>query len=290
MGGGSYNFQARVSRSASYSSKSVNQIFEQNEKRQIHESMDPKKALLRESRDSAAHPNSVPIIIGLDVTGSMERVPEMLVKTGLPHMMSKIIESGVPDPQILFLAIGDHMRDYYPLQVGQFESADLELDTWLTRAYLEGGGGGNGGESYALAWYFAANHTVTDSWEKRHKKGFIFTIGDEPVHPEIAKNAITSIMGITPEAAIDTRAILEKARQTYNVYHIHLTETPTGKYPDVQRGWKELMGEHVIILDDHTQIPRVIGEIVLAANREVYLGATHGNPILPESTPRKIRL
>ena len=56
--------------------------------------------------------------------------------------------------------------DSAPLQVGQFESSDELLDKWLTNIYFEAGGGGNGGESYALAWYFAALKTATDSMEK----------------------------------------------------------------------------------------------------------------------------
>ena len=69
--------------------------------------------------------------------------------------MDKIIQSGIKDPQVLFLAIGDHECDTSPLQVGQFESSDELLEHWLTHVWLEGGGGGNRGESYALAWHFA---------------------------------------------------------------------------------------------------------------------------------------
>jgi hypothetical protein len=39
----------------------------------------------------------------------MGRIPHDLVKVGLPNMMGGIIEHGIPDPQILFLGIGDHM-------------------------------------------------------------------------------------------------------------------------------------------------------------------------------------
>jgi len=197
MGYGSYSSHERSVRSDSlgYKSKSVDEIFAQNKVRRIHESMEPAKALLRECRDSVNHPNTVPIIIALDVTGSMGNIPHHMVKEGLPHMVDSMIENGVKSPSILFLAIGDHQCDNAPLQVGQFESGDLELDNWLTRTWIEGRGGANEGESYLLAWYFAAHHTSIDSFEKRGKKGFLFTIGDEPSLRNLPANVITEIMG-----------------------------------------------------------------------------------------------
>ena len=143
MGGGSYSYSSRSIRSESlgYKTKSVNDIFEQNKKRQIHEQMDPKGVSIRESRDSDEHPNSIPIIIALDLTGSMGHIPHELVKDGLPKIMSGIIQHGIADPQVLFLGVGDHECDNAPLQVSQFESGDAELDMWLTRTYIEGGGG-----------------------------------------------------------------------------------------------------------------------------------------------------
>src|SRR6478672_3000533 len=88
--------------------------------------MDPFGVPVRESRDSAEHPNSTPIAVLFDVTGSMGRVP---------------------------------------LQVGQFES-DNRMDDQLRTIFLEGNGGGQKSESYELATYFIARHTVTDAWEK----------------------------------------------------------------------------------------------------------------------------
>lgn len=264
MGGSFYSHSDRTFRAASagYHTKSADQIFEQNQKRMIHESMEPKKALVRESRDSANHPNSVPIILALDVTGSMGRIPHYLVKDGLPNMMANIIQRGVQDPQILFLPIGDHECDRYPLQVGQFESGDAELDLWLTRTYVEGGGGGNSGESYLLAWYFGAEHTVTDSWEKRHQKGFIFTIGDEPCLRTLPNTVVNEIMGIKPQASYSEKELLAKAQERYNVYHLHIMEGSAGHRS--LGYWKELLGDNCIQVNNHQDVSKVIAEIVVS--------------------------
>lgn len=263
MGHTSYSSGSRSLRAESmgYFSKSADEIFTQNRKRQIHESMTPSKALLREARDSEAHPQSVPIIVALDVTGSMGRIPNYLVKDGLPNMVGGIIQKGILDPAILFLAIGDHECDKYPLQVGQFESGDEELDLWLTRTYLEGGGGGNLGESYLLAWYFAANHTAIDSWEKRHEKGFLFTIGDEPCLRSLPVKVVQEIMGQSTQVSYSDKELLSKAQEKYNVFHLHVMKGSAGHRS--LGYWKELLGDNCITVDDHTEISQKIADIVV---------------------------
>lgn len=147
MGSSTYSYSDRTFRakSAGYYDKPADDVFTQSKKREIHESMDTKKITLRECRDSEAHPFTVPIVLTLDVTGSMHDIPKDLIKDGLPTMMSGMIQNGVKDASLLFLAVGDHECDNAPLQVGQFESGDSELDLWLTRTWLEGGGGANAG-------------------------------------------------------------------------------------------------------------------------------------------------
>ena len=222
----------------------------------------------RESRDSDEHPNSVAIIIGLDVTGSMGSVPEHLVKHGLPTMMDEIIKAGNPDPQVLFMGIGDHECDRSPLQVGQFESSDELLDKWLMDTYLEGGGGGNDGESYMLAWYLAARHTKIDCMEKRKEKGFLFTIGDEHNLPSVPGPVLEKLMGKGGQynTLLNSSELLEEARKLYHVYHIHTAETYSGKREVVPQRWKQLMGDNLIVVQSSDHISGIIAEIISGSN------------------------
>jgi len=261
MGHGSYSFAGRSMRAVAsgYDHKSTQEIFKQ---RSVNNAMDPNGVTLRESRDSVDHPETFPIILALDETGSMGSIPHYLVKEGLPHMMEMIMANGIAHPQVLFLGIGDHECDRSPLQVGQFESSDPLLDKWLTDLYLEGGGGGNAGESYLLAWFFAQRYTVTDHLEKRGKKGLLITIGDEPVLKELSARVQKEIMG--DGEYLDTTALeqLDKARERYDVFHLHMLQGSNGNRQDVKDGWKELMGDNCTFVQRREEVPTVIASII----------------------------
>lgn len=264
MGNTSYSSNLRTVRVSSlgYHSKPVNDIFTQNRVRQIHALMDPANIVIREARDSSVHPNTVPILLGLDVTGSMGHVSHDLIKDGLPNLVGGIIQKGILDPALLFVAIGDHECDSYPLQVAQFESGDAELDGWLTKTYIEGGGGGNRGESYLLAWYLAAYHTVTDALEKRNQKGFLFTVGDEPCLPLLPLKALKRLMvHAVGQSDYTVEALLKAAQEKYNVYHLHVTQGNNGR--DMWPPWRTLLGQNLIEVEDFRDIPNIISKIVV---------------------------
>jgi len=272
MGYGYYSMEERTTRADTlgYKTKSAREIFKE---RHLNKEMDPKDVKIRESRDSDDHPESISIIIALDHTGSMGSVPHHLVKEGLPNLMAKIMDKGIKDPQILFLGIGDHKYDKAPLQIGQFESSDPLMDKWLTEVYLEGGGGGNGGESYLLAWYFASRHTAIDCMEKRGKKGYLITIGDEPTFRSIPEDAIKNIMGEvaplpydeedwTPDDELTAEDLLAEAKRKYEVYHIHIHQTKQGQMEKNIDSWKDLIGDNLIVAEAKEDIPDIIAGIV----------------------------
>jgi len=261
MGGGMYSVSARAmsGRSDYYKSASPSEIFKE---KSVNNAMNPNGIKIRESRDSKEHPNSLAIILALDVTGSMGSIPVHLIKDGFPTMMETIIKDGVKDPQVLFLGIGDHECDSAPLQVGQFESSDELLDHWLQTIYLEGGGGGNAGESYLLAYYFAAKHTSIDCFEKRGQKGWLFTVGDEPPLKRVPKSSLQEIMGDGQYDNMDIGTLIDEARKTYNVYHILIKQGSAGSLDRTYNAWKQLLGDNLLIAEHHEDVPKIISDTI----------------------------
>ena len=263
MGYSSYSSISRSVRATAsgYYSKGRDELFTQQKEMKAHKDMMPTDVSLRVCGDSEAHPNTVPVQLYLDVTGSMGHIPHDLIKDGLPKMIGRLIQNGVPDVSMMFGAIGDHECDQYPLQVGQFESGDEELDMWLTRTYLEGCGGGNMGESYPLAWYFAGNHVQHDCFDLRKKKGFVITIGDEPFLPTYPQSAIKEIMGSTcaVQSTMTAEELFEEASKKNHVFHIHINHG-SRRCSDA---WKQLLGKNLIETDDYTKLPDIISKLVL---------------------------
>ncbi|SDG55435.1 hypothetical protein [Desulfosporosinus hippei] len=231
--------------------------------RMMTSEFDPKQVAFRESRDSSEHPNSTPIIIGLDVTGSMSRLLQVVAEK-LGVLVQEILDRNpVTDPQIMFNAIGDAPAgDSAPFQVTQFES-DIRIAEQLTKLYFEQGGGGNGFESYPLAWYFAARHTKIDSFDKQGRKGFLFTIGDDGYPEKLTQREIQRVFGDIIEAGIPVAEMLAEVNRKYEVFHLCLAQGGSHRDSDLEK-WRDLLGERAIRVSDYQRIPEIIVSILEA--------------------------
>ena len=270
MGAGRYSYDTAMMRSASYAKVSREEIFS---KRTMDSKMNPKN-VVRECCETDEHPDTLPIIIGLDVTGSMGHVPEALIKKDFPEVMKKILDEGIPCPQLCFTAYGDHECDDFPLQVGQFEASDELMEKWLTSIYLEGGGGGNEGESTSLVYYFAACHTSCDAINKRGKKGLVITIGDEPNLPNYPKTALKEIFG-GAEKDLTSAEIISMAMKDWEIYHINILDY-AGKMKNTSRCWKELLADHFISVEANsdTNISNMIAQIAVEHYKKQNVGSS----------------
>jgi len=243
MGYGSYSHASHEAMLDQRKHVPAEQLFKQVG---CHALMNPKGVRARESRDSADHPLSTPIVFALDVTGSMGTIPKLLAKQELPNFMKVLTDSGVPDPQLLFMAVGDATCDGAPLQVGQFESTAELMDQWLTWSYLEGGGGGQKMESYELAFYFLAEHTDFDAWNNRKKRAYVFMTGDELPYPAVSRHQVEALIGDALNEDIPTEAVVAALQERFEPFFL---------IPDLarrercERRWRDLLGDHVICLE-----------------------------------------
>lgn len=273
MGGGTFNSTAYASFSASTVGKATAEVFTSTG---MKASLNPKGVTMRESRDSDDNPASTPIIIATDVTGSMGFIADAIARKGLGVLFPSILDrKPVTNPHLMFMAIGDATCDSAPLQVSQFE-ADNRIVEQLTDIYLEGHGGGNSHESYELPWYFAANHTVHDSLIKRGKRGYLFTVGDEPIGPGLKKSELDKFLADGAERDYSSEELLDAAKRMYDCYHIIIKEGQfaSSNLKAVLKTWEPLMGQHLIQLADHTKLAEtIVSTIEVAEGRDAVASA-----------------
>ena len=234
MGGGSWTTDSYCSYAAStgrtFDAKKgvLSDNFDSAQELFKSRSLDPElnpKNVIRECCDSEEHPNTIPIILALDVTGSMGDTSIEIAKK-LNKIMTALYKD-VKDVEFLIMGIGDLAYDDFPIQASQFES-DIRIAEQLDKIYFEAGGGGNDYESYTAAWLFGARHTKLDSW-KRGKKGLIITIGDEEINPYLPKNPLKRSLNEPLQKDIDTKDLYNEVKDKYDLYHLNVTSTSTGE-------------------------------------------------------------
>lgn len=272
MGGGAwtttaYNSYMKCTRNIddvmTLNSSSVNQFYTAHS---IDPALNPKGVKFRECRDSEEHPNTIPVILALDVTGSMGSACAAVARQ-LDKIITGLYED-VKDVEFMVMGIGDFAYDRAPLQVSQFES-DIRICDQLGKIWFERGGGGNGFESYTAAWYFALNHTQLDCWN-RGKKGIIITMGDEPLNPYLPGRDFSRVFGYGGQD-IDTVELYKQVTEKFDVYHIIITdpETSTWSYLDRdKRTWGALLDGQHLFTKDSDELPEVIHDIVVAHTDE----------------------
>jgi len=270
---------------------------------EVHETLDPKWTagpasplagqIVREARDSDEHPESVPIAVFFDVTGSMGLIPRVLQEK-LPKLHTLLLQKGyVEHPQILFGAIGDATCDLVPLQIGQFES-DNRMDENLEHFVLEGGGGGHNAESYELGAYYLAYHTALDSLEKRGKKGYAFFIGDERIYDRARAKFVRDLIGARAEEDVLADAIFRDLQEKYEVFFLFAAQgsyrpeqvLPAAAGEGGRLGWRRLLGERALILEDADAVCETIALTIGVHEGRIDLdeGLTHLAELGTDST------
>lgn len=233
--------------------------------RNLDKALDPYK-VMRECCDSDEHPNTIPVIFALDVTGSMGQAAVEVAKK-LNIIMTDLYGQ-VKDVEFMVMGIGDLAYDRCPIQITQFES-DIRIAEQLDKVYFEFGGGGNFFESYTAAWYMALNHTKIDC-EKRGRKPIIITMGDERLNPYLPKAALARATGDKVQADIETDVLYEEASKRFDIYHLNVDHRRAYDAANIISSFKEYLDDKhfkTVTIDD---IAETITRIVVEAQGDQF--------------------
>ena len=232
--------------------------------RSLNSSLSP-KGVSRLCRDSEEHPNTLPVILALDVTGSMGSAA-VRAATSLNSIITGIYNSNtIKDVEFCVMALGDIHYDKAPIQISQFES-DIRIAEQMDCIWFEGGGGANNYESYSAAWYMGLNHCNLDCWN-RGKKAIIITLGDEMPNPYLNAAELSCVTGDTIQADIETENLLKEIKEKFEVYHLSVKD-PASSYDrnqrsyDLDRAWSDLLGEDHYSVVTIEELSQTLTEIV----------------------------
>ena len=251
MGGGSFSLSSFTSYSKSlgrhYDACSGKVSGQRYTASRLKEILNP-KGKNRECANSEEHPSTIPVILALDVTGSMGRAcDETAASIGI---IMKDLYSKFKDIEFCVMGIGDFEYDDAPLQVSQYES-DVRIAESIDNLWLEKGGGGNHYESYSAAWYFGLYHTKLDAFDKQGRKGIIITMGDEPLNPDLPANRLKDYLDEKQVGEVKTSELYKKANEKFDIYHISINDssssynTPGGRYEnEVDESFRNVIGNH----------------------------------------------
>lgn len=221
------------------------------------------KGVIRECVNTDEHPNTVPVIIGLDVTGSMGDACQECAET-LGTIM-KTLYDRFKDVEVMVMGIGDFEYDDAPLQVSQFES-DVRIAEQLDNIYMEQGGGGNNYESYSAAWYFGLYKTKLDAFDKQGRKGIIITMGDEPLNPDLPVARLKDYLGESQPGTVDTQKLYAEASKKFDIYHLFIEHGWRNAEEGGGELWGKLLGQNYI---KNVHVPELSKTIVDCISKSI---------------------
>lgn len=246
------------------SSLSTQEIYKANS---LQKELNP-YGIMRECCENEEHPNTLPVILALDCTGSMGQAA-VKVAQQLNTIMTDIYNADTGyDVEFCIMGIGDLSCDRAPIQMSQFES-DVRIAEQLDKLFFEFGGGGNSYESYTAAWYMGARHTKLDCWN-RGQKGIIITLGDEQLNPHLPKEGrhrgLIAATGDKVQCDIETEDLYKEVCEKYDIYHISVDDSDSSynfnnMSERVDKSWK-MLGDHYKV-STLNNLAKTITEIVV---------------------------
>lgn len=179
-----------------------------------------------------------PLIVAVDVTGSMQRWPFEIFDR-LPLLYNTLAQYR-EELEVMFVAIGDGRCDEWPLQVTEFASG-FALEQQLKALYGEGGGGDEP-ESYGLFAYWLNRYLKLE--QVPDEKPFLIVFGDAPMHETICADEITGILPDDRTQSVSAFKEWQRVTHQWNTWFLR-RQGKLGDRIDVQ--WAKALGHQQIV-------------------------------------------
>ena len=241
----------------------------------VHDTLNPWKVKVRESRDSDEHPDSTAIAVMFDVTGSMGSIPVTLQKK-LPELLGLALAQGLcPGP-------ADPVRGesaMRPVTGSRCRSGSSSPTTAWTKIWKIS-------SSRAVAAASAPNPT---SWRCISSPATrTSTAGPSTAARVTCSSSATrwpttrsitarsgAVIGDGLQQDIPTAAIVKELRERYHVFYILPQGASYGGDATILGFWRKLLGQNVLELED----PEAVCETIALA-----IGMTEGTIDLKAGT------
>lgn len=210
-----------------------------NRNRPVYDLIDPRRTISSKSRN--------PLVIAVDVTGSMQNWPFEIFDR-LP-LLYQTLSQYRQDLEISFAAIGDIQSDEYPLQVTDF-ARGFDLEQRLKALYGEGGGG-DSPEDYGMFAVYAQHRIVLSRTEDTP---FMIVFGDVSMHEKHTAAQIKSLLDLDVQGDVNAIKAWQQVAKIWNVWFLR---RPGGRKGDsVDQQWAEAIGEQKVV--HITEEPRAV--------------------------------
>lgn len=264
MGGGGSYYDRDVTASSRRTDRGFSDIAGQKmSRREIDAAILPKARRIVSTSKS-------PLAYAFDDTGSMKNLPK-IIWDKWPMMAGQIVmQKYLKDPSVSLAAIGDVTCDKAPLQICDFASI-RDLDGWLEKLWLEGGGGGQHFESYEfVAYYYARLYEMQNA----ETPILIFT-GDEAFRDRMSADELRKHFG-GQHQDVDAKTIFAELKEKFqgNVFLIHRFYDGFGLDPEIVSMWEDVLGKECVIrLKSDLAIADVtLGVIAIASGARTLAG------------------
>jgi hypothetical protein len=203
--------------------------------------------------------SEIPLVLMLDLTGSMCRLPEFILERiptmyhetnaaiqGYDPKEAKLVE--VPlKLEMSIIGVGDAYSDKYPLQVLDFKKYN-ELTQAINKIYPEGGGGGSLEESYELAAYYLLNHCKTPNSKI---KPICIIVGDEAFYERVNEVQVEEFIGDKLDQDLDSYEVMKQLKEKFDTYVLRPEPSYSKEeYEKIHKKWTSVFSERVSRMKD----------------------------------------